>query len=221
MIKACIFDLDGTLMDTVASIARPINKTLEFFGLQPRPVEEYNFYAGDGMDTAVRRALAAAGDPEGIHAKEGIPLCRKWFGEDPLYQVKPYAHMKDVLDELKNRGIKITVFSNKPHEAAIDVVNTIFGKGYFDWIQGQTDLIPKKPDPSGAIQIMKILQVSKEECLYFGDTNTDMKTGLGAGICTVGVTWGFRPRKELEENHADRIIDSPMDIIRLVEEYSR
>ena len=68
---------------------------------------------------------------------------------------------------------------------------------------------------------MKILQVSKEECLYFGDTNTDMKTGLGAGICTVGVTWGFRPRKELEENHADRIIDSPMDIIRLVEEYSR
>ena len=221
MIKACIFDLDGTLTETVESIARPINRTLEFFGLEPRPVEEYNFYAGDGIDMALRRALAAAGDSDGIHMEEGIPMCREWFNEDPLYHVRPYPHMQEALKELKKRGIKITVFSNKPHEAAIHVVSTIFGKGFFDWIQGQTDTVPKKPDPAGALQIMSRLGVEKEECLYFGDTNTDMKTGHAAGIYTVGVAWGFRPRRELEENHADRIIDSPLEIIGLTEEHMK
>ena len=129
--------------------------------------------------------------------------------------------MQEALKELKSRGIKITVFSNKPHEAAIHVVSTIFGKGFFDWIQGQTDTVPKKPDPAGALQIMSRLGVEKEECLYFGDTNTDMKTGHAAGIYTVGVAWGFRPRSELEENHADRIIDSPLEIIGLTEEHMK
>lgn len=217
MIKACIFDLDGTLTDTVASIARPINRTLELFGLRPRPVEEYCYYAGDGMDMALRRALAAAGDREGIYVERGIPICRKWFQEDPLYHVKPYPHIKEMLEQLEKRGIRKAVLSNKPHEAAIPVVESIFGKGVFDRIQGQTAEIPKKPDPTGALQIIEKLGVKKEECLYFGDTNTDMETGHRAGLCTIGVTWGFRPRSELEEYGADRIIDSPLEIISLVE----
>ena len=207
MIKACIFDLDGTLTRTQESIARPINMTLKYYGLPEQPVEDYNYFAGDGIKNALERALKAAGDTEAAHLEEGLPMCRKWMNEDPLYHVEPYPHVIESLHALKDKGIKIAVFSNKPHESAVNVVETIFGKGLFDHVQGQTDRIPIKPDPAGVYEILKEFGVKKEECLYFGDTNTDMMTGHNAGLYTVGVTWGFRPRAELEEYKADCIID--------------
>lgn len=212
MIKACIFDLDGTLTRTQESIARPINMTLKYYGLPEQPVEDYNYFAGDGIKNALERALKAAGDTEPAHLEEGLPMCRKWMNEDPLYHVEPYPHVIESLHALKDKGIKIAVFSNKPHESAVNVVETIFGKGLFDHVQGQTDRIPIKPDPAGVYEILKEFGVKKEECLYFGDTNTDMMTGHNAGLYTVGVTWGFRPRAELEEYKADCIIDSAADI---------
>lgn len=212
MIKACIFDLDGTLTRTQESIARPINMTLKYYGLPEQPVEDYNYFAGDGIKNALERALKAAGDTEAAHLEEGLPMCRKWMNEDPLYHVEPYPHVIESLHALKDKGIKIAVFSNKPHESAVNVVETIFGKGLFDHVQGQTDRIPIKPDPAGVYEILKEFGVKKEECLYFGDTNTDMMTGHNAGLDTVGVTWGFRPRAELEEYKADCIIDSAADI---------
>lgn len=198
MIKACIFDLDGTLTRTQESIARPINMTLKYYGLPEQPVEDYNYFAGDGIKNALERALKAAGDTEAAHLEEGLPMCRKWMNEDPLYHVEPYPHVIESLHALKDKGIKIAVFSNKPHESAVNVVETIFGKGLFDHVQGQTDRIPIKPDPAGVYEILKEFGVKKEECLYFGDTNTDMMTGHNAGLYTVGVTWGFRPRAELK-----------------------
>ncbi len=221
MIKVCIFDLDGTLTDTVESIARGVNRALAALGYAPRPVKEYNFYAGDGIDMALKRALAAAGDREGKRLQEGIPLARKFFGEDPLYQVKPYPHIPQVIGELKELGVKNAVFSNKPHPAAVQVVEDIFGKGFFDRIQGQTAEIPKKPDPAGVFRIMEEFSVKPEECLYFGDTNTDMETGRRAGIYTVGVAWGFRPRSELEACHADRIIETQPEILDVYRERNR
>ncbi len=212
MIKACIFDLDGTLTRTQESIARPINMTLKYYGLPEQPVEDYNYFAGDGIKNALERALKAAGDTEAAHLEEGLPMCRKWMNEDPMYHVEPYPHVIESLHALKDKGIKIAVFSNKPHESAVNVVETIFGKGLFDHVQGQTDRIPIKPDPAGVYEILKEFGVKKEECLYFGDTNTDMMTGHNAGLYTVGVTWGFRPRAELEEYKADCIIDSAADI---------
>lgn len=212
MIKACIFDLDGTLTRTQESIARPINMTLKYYGLPEQPVEDYNYFAGDGIKNALERALKVAGDTEAAHLEEGLPMCRKWMNEDPLYHVEPYPHVIESLHALKDKGIKIAVFSNKPHESAVNVVETIFGKGLFDHVQGQTDRIPIKPDPAGVYEILKEFGVKKEECLYFGDTNTDMMTGHNAGLYTVGVTWGFRPRAELEEYKADCIIDSAADI---------
>lgn len=218
MIRGCIFDLDGTLTRTQESIARPINMTLEHYGLPAQPVEAFNYFAGDGIDNALRRALAAAGDPEGVHFEEGITLCRKWMNEDPLYHVQPYEYVLESLAELKRRGLLLAVFSNKPHESAINVVETIFGKGQFNHIQGQTDRIPIKPDPTGVYEILKKFDLQKEEALYFGDTNTDMMTGKNSGLYTVGVTWGFRPEEELRKYHADRIIHTPKDIVTVVDE---
>ena len=191
MIKACIFDLDGTIADTVESIAHAVNRVLEHFGLVPRPVEAFNFYAGDGFDLAVERALKDAGDAELNYLQEGIRLGRAWFNEDPLYHVKPYPNMRETLTALREE-VPIAVCSNKPHEAAIHVVESVYGPGFFNRIQGQTAEIP-----------------------YFGDTNTDMQTGNAAGMFTVGVTWGFRPRQELIDNHAMELLDRPEEILTL------
>ena len=212
MIKLCIFDLDGTLARTQASIARPVNMTLAHYGLPEQPVDAFNYYAGDGIRNALKRALADAGDPEGKYLEEGLPMCRAWMEEDPLYLVEPYDHIVESLHLLKENGIKIAVFSNKPHNSAVNVVETIFGKGMFDYIQGQTDRIPIKPDPAGVYEILAEFGASHDEVLYFGDTNTDMLTAHNAEVTAVGVSWGFRPRAELEEYKADIIIDDPAEI---------
>jgi phosphoglycolate phosphatase len=211
-VKVCIFDLDGTLAKTQESIARPVNMTLSYYGLPEQPVEAFNYYAGDGIKNALKRALIASGDTEASHLEEGLPMCRKWMQEDPCYHVEPYDYIVWALEELKSNGVKIAVFSNKPHESAVSVVETIFGKGFFDHIQGQTDEIPIKPDPAGVFEILEKYGAENDECLYFGDTNTDMMTGHNAGVTAVGVTWGFRPRSELEEYKADIIIDSAKEI---------
>ena len=217
MIKACIFDLDGTLARTQESIARPVNLTLEQYGLPAQPVEAFNYFAGDGLKNALRRALTAAGDTQADeHTEESIDKCRELMESDPCYMVEPYEYVEWALGELKAKGIRIAVFSNKPHVSAISVVETIFGKGVFDHIQGQTERIPIKPDPTGVFEILREFGAEKDECLYFGDTNTDMMTAHNAGVTAVGVTWGFRPRAELEKYSADIIIDSAREIPGLV-----
>ena len=212
MIKVCIFDLDGTLARTQESIARPVNMTLSHFGLPEQPVEAFNYFAGDGIRNALKRALIASGDTDASHLDEGLPMCRRWMQEDPCYHVQLYDSIAEALKELKAHDIRIAVFSNKPHLSAVSVVETLFGKGFFDHIQGQTDRIPIKPDPEGVYEILSVFGARKDECLYFGDTDTDMLTGHNAGVTAVGVSWGFRPRSELEEYSADIIIDDPAQI---------
>lgn len=218
MIKACIFDLDGTLADTVESIAHGVNHTLFLFGLEPRPVAEYNYYAGDGIDTALARALKAAGDTSLRLWEKGIPVTREYFSRHSMYKVKPYPGIVETLERLKRENVRTAVLSNKPHEAAVEVVETLFGNGCFDRVQGQTDKIPKKPDPAGALALTEFFGLTPGEIMYLGDTDTDMKTGRLAGMFTVGVTWGFRTRGELEENGAMALIDSPGEILRLLGE---
>ncbi len=212
MIKLCIFDLDGTLAKTQAAIARPVNMVLSHFGLPEQPVEAFNRFAGDGFAMTVRRALAASGDTEGRHFDEALPMCLRFAAEDPMYRVEPYEHMPEALGALKAGGVKLAVFTNKPHESAPYVIEKLFGKGLFDHVQGQCEAVPIKPDPSGVFEIMRLFGAAKDECLYFGDTNTDMLTARNAGVTSVGVTWGFRGRKELEESGADILIDDPSEI---------
>lgn len=218
MYKVCIFDLDGTIADTVESIAHVGNQTLRAFGLPEIPVKDYNFYAGDGADVQVKRMLAAVPGGDKVDYEEVRTQYRKWFAENPFYHVKPYDGILELLEGLKAQGIKIAVLSNKPHGAAVEVVHKIFGKDMFHKIQGQTSEIPRKPSPIGALAVAKEFGALPQECLYCGDTNTDMDTGKAAGMFTIGVTWGFRPRTELEEHHADKIVDQPSEILELASE---
>ena len=218
MYKVCIFDLDGTIADTVESIAHVGNQTLRAFGLPEIPVKDYNFYAGDGADVQVKRMLAAVPGGDKVDYEEVRTQYRKWFAENPFYHVKPYDGILELLEGLKAQGIKIAVLSNKPHGAAVEVVHKIFGQDMFHKIQGQTSEIPRKPSPIGALAVVKEFGALPQECLYCGDTNTDMDTGKAAGMFTIGVTWGFRPRTELEEHHADKIVDQPSEILELASE---
>lgn len=214
--KACIFDLDGTLTDSVKSLAYSVNLTLKDLGYAPQPEERFKQFAGDGRSVLLERALQAAGDRELVHHEEAVKIYDKYFSKNSMYQVKPYEGIVEMLAELKERDIKLAVLSNKADKEAVKVVETVFGKGTFQVIRGQREGIPRKPSPRGAILIAEELNVSCNECLYIGDTNTDMKTGNGAGMHTVGVTWGFRERKELEENQAEYIVEYPKELLALL-----
>lgn len=209
MIKCCIFDLDGTLLDTLKALTYTTNLVMEHFGLGPVDEEHMKNFVGDGYKMQLERALRFGGDEELKYLQESFPVYTELFARHCLYQVKPYEGIPELLEGLKKQNIKIAVLSNKPHARTLENIETVFGKGYFDYIAGEQPGVPKKPDPAGVIRILKALGVKPEECLYFGDTNTDMKTGTGAGLTTVGVTWGFRDRQELEAFHPSFIIDRP------------
>lgn len=213
MKKLVIFDLDGTLSDTIASIKYCADAALSVCNLGPFEEKDYCYFVGDGAATLIERCLVASGDKELEHFDKVFAAYKEIFAEHCMYKVKPYDGVVELLMALKERGIKIAVLSNKPHAETINVVETLFGKGMFDHMQGQKPEVEKKPSPQGVFEILKALNVDIQDVLYVGDTNTDMKTGKSAGAFTVGVLWGFRDRQELEENHADAIIEKPIMLL--------
>lgn len=216
MYKAVIFDLDGTLMDTVESIATAANLALQECGLQPHPVHNYNYYAGDGADTLLFRALADAGDVEGIHFERMQQIYHEYF-KNTCTNAEPYDGICDMLDELQKRDMKLAVLSNKPHERTLDVIHETFGASMFEMVLGQQEGLQKKPAPDGAFLICDKMNVLPEECIYVGDTNVDMITGKTAGMYTVGVLWGFRDREELEKTGAMKVIATPGELVDLIQ----
>lgn len=216
MKKAVIFDLDGTLADSLESIQYCANYAIGTCGYPPIPLEKCKLFVGDGADTLIKRCLVYSGDIEGEFFDKAFLQYQLFFKDHCMHQVKPYEGITDMLDALKRKGIRIAVFSNKPHERTVDVVEALFGKGYFDEILGQTEDRPKKPHPEGVLYLAEKLGVSIDEVVYVGDTSTDMMTGTNAGAFTVGVLWGFRDREELEKYKADVIIDKASDILSQV-----
>ena len=160
----------------------------------------YKYFVGDGAANLVRRALSAGGDTELIHFEEAYALYREIFRENCMYRVRPYDGIPELLAALKAQHVKIAVLSNKPHAETVNVIETLFGAGYFDVIEGQREGMAIKPSPEGVFRILGQIGLGAEDLLYLGDTATDMKTGKGAGAFTVGALWGFRDRAELEED---------------------
>lgn len=213
MKRAVIFDLDGTLSDSIQSIKYCGDAAVAVYGYGPFSVEQYKYFVGDGAVNLVKRMLVVAGDTEMVHFEEAFARYKELFREGCMYQVRPYEGIRELLAALKEKGIAIAVLSNKPHAETIHVIETLFGKDYFDIIQGQKENVAIKPSPEGVFQILEQLELSAEDILYLGDTATDMKTGKNAGAFTVGALWGFRKREELEEAHADAIIEHPLELL--------
>ncbi|MBQ9135945.1 MAG: HAD family hydrolase [Lachnospiraceae bacterium] len=213
MKKAVVFDLDGTLTDTIASIKISADKAVGKYGFGPFSEEQYKYFVGDGAATLIERCLEAGGDKEQKYFEGAFKEYQKVFEEYCMYKVEPYEGIRKLLAALKERGIRLAVLSNKPHERTKEVISTIFGDECFDVVRGQMDGVPKKPSPEGVFKILEELSLKAEDILYLGDTGTDMQTGKSAGAFTIGALWGFRQKEELIENGADAIIENPLQLL--------
>lgn len=215
MIRACIFDMDGTVADTLASIAGFANGALRQCGYPEIGIPAYRTLVGNGADTLMRRMLKTVA---GEFTEEEVARLRQVYDRayeaDPMHLVTEYPGMGAVLRTLKEQGVRIAVFSNKPDDMTCKVAALLY-PGLFDAVRGQRPETPLKPAPDGALLLAEQLGVKPEECLYIGDTWVDMQTGKNAGMETVGVLWGFRDREELENAGACHVIAAPEELLLL------
>lgn len=214
MIKTIIFDLDGTLLDTLEDLADASNKVLRMHGYPGHPTQEYNIFVGDGLQTLITRIT-----PDSASEEDIAECCRTFmqvYAEQWDNKTKPYQGIPDMLRSLKERGRRCCVLSNKPHTFTLDCTQRFFEVDCFDHVFGQREGVPRKPDPAGCFELAKITDTPIDQCVYVGDTSVDMQTGKGSGMFTIGVTWGFRKKEELLENGADLIVDRPEEIVDYV-----
>jgi len=213
--EAVLFDLDGTLIDTVDDIGDSANRVLSNRGFPIHPISAYRQFVGEGIRVLFTRAL-----PKEKQNGDLINICLKEFVEDYRrnYNVKskPYNGIPDMLNALNARGLKLAILSNKPDPLTKDCVTSLLSNWDFDVVFGQRDSVPRKPNPQGALEIAEKLLISPSDFLYLGDTAIDMKTAVSAGMFPVGVAWGFRPVKELKGNGARVIIDKPIQLLDLI-----
>ncbi|MEA4924460.1 MAG: HAD family hydrolase [Syntrophomonadaceae bacterium] len=214
MIHACVFDLDGTLLNSLKDIANSTNYALAHNGYQPCPVDQYRSFVGDGLEVLIRRVLGP-----NYTTEAGILLVNDfnfYYGSHYSEFTLPYNGVPELLQSLLAHGLKLAVLSNKPDGFVKVIIKELFPDTDFTVIQGKTDKFAHKPDPASLENVMRELGVKTGETLYIGDSDIDIHTAHNAKLKAVGVTWGFRERSELEAAGADYIVDSPEDILKLV-----
>ena len=215
MKKLIIFDLDGTLINTIADLATSTNHALGQLGYPAHPVEAYRLMVGNGINNLFRRAL-----PEEERSDENVLLMRRAF--IPYYNdhiadlSQPYPGMPELLAELQAKGVQLAVASNKYQEGASKLISLLFPDICFSVVLGQREGIALKPDPRIVEDILTATGICREDTLYVGDSGVDMQTGRNAAVDTCGVTWGFRPRQELEPFHPQHIVDSVEGLKQLI-----
>lgn len=217
MKKLCIFDLDGTVLNTLTTIAYYGNTALSQHGIAPIAEEDYKLLIGKGIINLVKNMLTYRNCMSDENFDKVFHDYDAAYNADTSYLTTPYDGIVELLEALKAKGVQLAIVSNKPHFATSDVVRKLFGEAYFDCVYGQREGIPIKPNPTAVLQVMEKLGVTADECLYIGDTGTDMVTGKNAGIFTVGVLWGFREKTELVQNGADAIIQRPDELMTYIE----
>jgi phosphoglycolate phosphatase len=211
-IRAVLFDLDGTLADTLADLANATNWALSQVGCPTHPTDSYRYRVGGGVRELCARALPA--DKQGLTSKV-LDLIRQRYDEHCFDLTRLYPGIAELVSELAHRDLKLAVLSNKPDDFTKRVIAHYFNPSPFTVVRGQLPNVPLKPDPTAALQIAQQLAIPTAHWLYFGDTNTDMLTARAAGMHPVGVLWGFRDRAELLESGAEDIVAKPPDALDL------
>ena len=211
-----LFDLDGTLVDSLADLADSMNRVLTRQGLPSHPVQAYRYFVGEGIVKLVQRALPAeARQPDFID--ECVREMRQEYASHWADTTRPYPGIAELLDALTARQIEMAILSNKPDELTREVVRTLLPEWHFAAVSGARETIPRKPDPAGALRIADLLHRNPADFLYLGDTNTDMQTARGAGMFAIGALWGFRTAEELKENGAQTLLSVPIELCRLLD----
>ncbi|PUE63548.1 HAD family hydrolase [Arcobacter caeni] len=211
--KTIIFDLDGTLIDSIEDIAVCMNKVLEKLNLPIYEIKDYKYFVGSGVDVLVENALKGSSQEIKNEVLKGF---KKEYDQKLHTNTKPYEGIYELLDELKKLNYNLAVLSNKPHDFTVAYVDYLFKDYGFIEVHGQKKEIPRKPDPIGAINIATALNIPCEEIFFVGDTMVDMQTAKSAKMKAIGVLWGFRDEEELLTNGADFIVKHPLDILKVI-----
>ena len=211
MKKLVIFDLDGTLLNTIADLANSTNYALKVLGYPIHEPDKYNFMVGNGINKLFERAL-----PDGEKTEENVLRVRQefvpYYDQHNADKSRPYPGVTELLETLQTAGMQLAVASNKYQAATEKLIAHYFPNIKFTAVFDQREGIPVKPDPIIVKEILQIAKVQEEETLYVGDSGVDMQTAINAGVTSCGVTWGFRPRTELESFHPDHIVDNAEEI---------
>lgn len=208
-----IFDLDGTLLNTLGDLRAAANTALRLRGLPPRSMEEIRRFVGNGVRNLMRRCLPVGSSDEEIDA--ALADFKRYYADHLCDTTVPYDGIPELLSILRKRGMKVAVLSNKLDSASQELIQRYF-RGKVDVVFGEHEGVPRKPDPTSCRMVMEQLGVRPAEVLYVGDSGVDMQTARNAGLTAVGVTWGFRSREELIENGADMLADLPIQILMML-----
>jgi phosphoglycolate phosphatase len=213
--KAVIFDLDGTLLDTLEDLADSLNSVLHKRGLPTHPIEAIRYFIGSGAAMLVSRALPPEEQNEKL-AADCLDEFRRVYKNNWNKKTRPYKGVSELLDDLTAKQIKMAVLTNKPQNFAELCIQEYFSGWNFQLIYGQREGVPMKPDPAGPQEIALSFDIIPQEFLFLGDSDIDMITAVNSGMMPVGASWGFRSEKELRESGAVEIIDRPMELLKLL-----
>jgi phosphoglycolate phosphatase len=211
--KVALFDLDGTLLDTIADLTDSMNIALNHLGFPGHHVATCKMFVGDGVEMFAFRALPENNRDQATVA-ECVALMRQDYSKRWANKTRPYNGIPELLDGLTSRNLEMAILSNKPHDSTKEMVAALLSKWRFNPVVGAQPSVPKKPDPTLAIQISQQLRVPPEKFLYLGDTGTDMKTARAAGMFPVGALWGFRSAEELKASGAQVLVEHPREVLR-------
>lgn len=209
MKKLCVFDLDGTLVNSIYDIAEALNASLASMGKPIHPIEAYYQMVGDGMELLCRRALPDGTEEE---LQTLIYLYKERYIKNCCVLTRPYDGILELLAQLNKEDFGIAVLSNKPQEQTERVVSALLGKIHFFDVIGQSERFPKKPDPMALYYLIEKSGVSQDDVWYIGDSDVDIHLGKSAKVKTIGAAWGFRGSEELHSSGADWVVDSPMQL---------
>ena len=211
--KAAIFDMDGTLTDTLADLFDSVNEMLDHYNFPRRTLDEVRQFVGNGARKLMIRSLPA---DKADFIDAALKFYNDCYARNCLNKVRPYAGVMELLTALEAKKIPLGICTNKQHFAAVAIAEKILTPIKFGYVSGDEPNQPRKPNPTRALAGAKIFGVAPEDVAYFGDTAVDMQTAINAGFLPIGVTWGFRPRSELVDSGAKIIIDNPLEILEQI-----
>lgn len=211
--KAAIFDMDGTLVDTLADLHDSVNEMLAHYHFPLRTLDEVRQFVGNGARKLMIRSLPA---DKSNFVDEALSFYNECYVRNCTNKVKPYAGIMEMLTTLEAKEIPLGICTNKQHVAAIEIAEKILAPIKFSYVSGDEPDQPRKPDPTRALACAKKFSVAVEDVAYFGDSAIDIQTAINAGFLPVGVTWGFRPRSELVDSGAKIIVDHPKEILEQI-----
>lgn len=212
--RAIVFDLDGTLLDSLEDIADTANEVLEEYGYEMYPLERYNHFVGNGLLKLIKRIMPE--DADGDTIRKGVAEFEKRYRRNWNKKTAPYPFIKETLHTLTEKNILISILSNKPDFFTKECAAKFFPEFAIYPVIGQSDDLRPKPFADGALKIAESLNLLPEHCMFVGDSDIDIETGISAGMKTVGVGWGFRDKKELLAAGADIIINKPQELLNYV-----